>query len=63
MLRTELPVKKHKKNLRTYEACIGAVELVDWLHRSLQGNVNFGVDVTREQTVRYQSSGFSINFL
>ena len=41
-----------KRGLRTHEAAIPAAELVAWLHKALQGNVNFGADVTREQTVQ-----------
>lgn len=51
-LRTGLPLRKQKKGLRTYEECIGSAELIDWLHKSLQKNVNFGPDVTRDQTVQ-----------
>ena len=51
-LRSGLPLRKQKKGLRTYEDCIGSVELIDWLHKSLQKNVNFGPDVTRDQTVQ-----------
>ena len=51
-LRTGLPLRKQKKGLRTYEECIGSAELIDWLHKSLQKNINFGPDVTRDQTVQ-----------
>ena len=51
-LRAGLPLRKVKKNLRSYENCIGSAEMVDWLHASLRGNNNFGTDVTREQTVQ-----------
>ena len=51
-LRTGLPLRKQKKGLRTYEECIGSAELIEWLHKSLQKNVNFGPDVTRDQTVQ-----------
>ena len=53
--------------MRTYEDCIGSTELIDWLHKSLQKNVNFGPDVTRDQTIqllkklyRYRGSGSPI---
>ena len=53
--------------MRTYEDCIGSTELIDWLHKSLQKNVNFGPDVTRDQTIqllkklyRYGGSGSPI---
>ena len=37
-----------KRGLRTHKSA----ELVAWFHKALQGNVNFGADVTREQTVQ-----------
>lgn len=45
-----MPLKKHKKNMRTYESCFSSTEAVDWLHKNLQKNPNFGADVTKEQT-------------
>ena len=65
-LRTGLPLRKQKKGLRTYEECIGSAELIDWLHKSLQKNVNFGPDVTRDQTVQllkklYRCASFSVD--
>ena len=66
-LRTGLPLRKQKKGLRTYEECIGSAELVEWLHKSLQKNVNFGPDVTRDQTVQLLKKlyrcGKSLNIL
>jgi predicted transcriptional regulator YheO len=50
--RAEMPLKKHKKNMRTYENCFSSTEAVEFLHRNLQKNPNFGSDVTKEQTVQ-----------
>ena len=44
-------MKKHKKNMRTYENCFSSTDAVDWLQKSLQKNPNFGAEVTKEQTV------------
>ena len=46
-----MPLKKHKKNMRSYESCFSSTEGIDWLHKNLQKNPNFGSDVTREQTI------------
>lgn len=46
-----MPLKKHKKNMRTYENCFSSTDAVDWLQKSLQKNPNFGAEVTKEQTV------------
>jgi len=54
-MRAEMPTKKHKKNLKTYENCFSSSEAIDWLHKNLQKNSNFGTDVTREQTVQLLS--------
>jgi len=43
-------MKKHKKNMRTYENCFSSTDAIDWLHKSLQKNPNFGADVSKEQT-------------
>ena len=50
-----MPTKKHKKNLKTYENCFSSAEVIDWLHKNLQKNSNFGTDVTREQTMQLLS--------
>lgn len=50
--RAEMPLKKHKKNMRTYENCFSSTEAVDFLHRNLQKNPNFGPDVTKDQTIQ-----------
>jgi len=54
-MRAEMPVRKHKKNLKTYENCFSSSEVIDWLHKNLQKNSNFGTDVTREQTLQLLS--------
>ena len=37
--------------MRSYESCFSSTEGIDWLHKNLQKNPNFGSDVTREQTI------------
>lgn len=54
-MRAEMPTRKHKKNLKTYENCFSSAEVIDWLHKNLQKNSNFGTDVTREQTIQLLS--------
>ena len=46
-----IPLKKHRKNLRSYEDCFTANEAIEWLQRQLQQNPNFESDVSREQTL------------
>eukprot|EP00088_Acartia_fossae_P044573 TRINITY_DN4739_c0_g1_i3.p1 TRINITY_DN4739_c0_g1~~TRINITY_DN4739_c0_g1_i3.p1 ORF type:complete len:1187 (-),score=273.56 TRINITY_DN4739_c0_g1_i3:761-4321(-) len=50
--RSGMPLKKHKKNLKTYDSCFTSTEAIDWLHRNLQKNPNFGTDVSKEQTIQ-----------
>jgi len=54
-MRAEMPTRKHKKNLKTFENCFSSSEAIEWLHKNLQKNSNFGSDVTREQTVQLLS--------
>jgi len=49
--RSGMPLKKHKKNMRSYEACFSSNEAIEWLHKNLQKDPNFGADVTRDQTI------------
>ena len=51
-LRADMPTRKHMKNLKTYDKCFSASEVVDWLQKNLQKNSNFGSDVTKDQTVQ-----------
>ena len=51
-LRADMPTRKHMKNLKTYDNCFSSSEVVDWLHKNLQKNSNFGSDVTKDQTVQ-----------
>ena len=51
-LRSDMPTRKHMKNLKTYDNCFSSSEVVDWLHKNLQKNSNFGSDVTKDQTVQ-----------
>ena len=46
-----LPLKRHRRQLRTYENCFTAVEAVEWLHKHLKKNPNFDAEVTKEQTI------------
>jgi len=50
-----MPTRKHKKNLKTYENCFSSAEAIEWLHKNLQKNSNFGTDVTRDQTIQLLS--------
>ena len=51
-LRSDMPTRKHMKNLKTYDNCFSSSEVIDWLHKNLQKNSNFGSDVTKEQTIQ-----------
>ena len=51
-LRSDMPTRKHMKNLKSYDHCFSASEVIDWLHKNLQKNSNFGSDVTKDQTVQ-----------
>ncbi|GFS90368.1 DEP domain-containing protein 1A [Nephila pilipes] len=46
-----MPVKKHRRRIQTYHNCFTASEAVTWLHCYLMNNPNFGLDVTRQQTI------------
>ena len=40
------------KNLKSYDNCFSSSEVIEWLHKNLQRNSNFGSDVTKDQTVQ-----------
>ena len=46
-----MPMKKHRKHLRTYENCFSANEAIEYLHRQLQKNPNFDSEVSKDQTL------------
>lgn len=50
--RSGLPSKKHRRRMVTYTECFTATEAVTWLHCYLMNNPNFGLDVTRQQTIQ-----------
>ncbi|KAM5148786.1 DEP domain-containing protein 1A [Mantella aurantiaca] len=50
--RAGMPLKKHRQHFKTYGNCFTASEAIDWLHRLLRNNSNFGTEVTRQQTVQ-----------
>ncbi|MGH0186245.1 UNVERIFIED_CONTAM: hypothetical protein FKN15_021001 [Acipenser sinensis] len=52
LFRAGMPLRKHRVHFRTYESCFAASEAVDWLHKLLKSNQNFGPEVTRTQTVQ-----------
>ncbi|XP_043545240.1 DEP domain-containing protein 1B-like isoform X1 [Chiloscyllium plagiosum] len=52
LFRARMPLKKHRLHFRTYDSCFAASEGVDWLHKFLRSNPNFGSEVTRYQTVQ-----------
>ncbi|XP_026202140.1 DEP domain-containing protein 1A isoform X2 [Anabas testudineus] len=52
LFRAGMPLRKHRQNFRHHSSCFMASAAVDWLHQLLQSNINFGPDVTRQQTVQ-----------
>lgn len=50
--RAQMPQKKHRQHFRKYGNCFTAAEAVDWLHELLRNNINFGPEVTRQQTIQ-----------
>ncbi|XP_077970093.1 DEP domain-containing protein 1B-like [Styela clava] len=50
--REEMQCKKHRRHLKTYNACFSASEATDFLHDLLKKNCNIGNDVARHQTVQ-----------
>ncbi|XP_039185048.1 DEP domain-containing protein 1A isoform X1 [Crotalus tigris] len=50
--RIQMPQKKHRQHFRKYGNCFTAAEAVDWLHELLRNNINFGPEVTRQQTIQ-----------
>ncbi len=47
-----MPTKKHRVRMRTVENCFSGAEALDWMHKNLKKNPNFGPEVTREQTTQ-----------
>ncbi|XP_064625185.1 DEP domain-containing protein 1B-like [Lineus longissimus] len=50
--RDNMPIGRHRRNMRTYEHCFVASDSVDWLHEYLKRNSNFGAGVSRYQTAQ-----------
>ncbi|XP_065569132.1 DEP domain-containing protein 1B-like isoform X4 [Artemia franciscana] len=50
--RNGMPVSRHWRQFRSYDACFGASEAVDWLHTQLRENPHFGPSVTKQQTIQ-----------
>ncbi|XP_060087979.1 DEP domain-containing protein 1A isoform X2 [Heteronotia binoei] len=50
--RAGMPRRKHRQHFKKYGNCFTAAEATDWLHELLKNNNNFGLEVTREQTVQ-----------
>ena len=46
-----VPRKKHRKQLKTYEDCFTANEVIEWLFCQLKKNPNFDSDVSKEQAL------------
>ena len=46
-----MPRKKHRIRMKSVEQCFTGHEALDWLHKNLKKNPNFGCDVSREQTL------------
>ena len=47
-----MPLKRHRRNLRTFDHCFTGLEAVDWLHKHLKKNPNFGPDVSKDQATQ-----------
>ncbi|XP_006816189.1 DEP domain-containing protein 1B-like isoform X2 [Saccoglossus kowalevskii] len=52
VFRSGMPLKKHRWRVRLYDNCFTASDAVDWLHDHLRANINFGPEVTRQQTIQ-----------
>ncbi|XP_054836549.1 DEP domain-containing protein 1A [Eublepharis macularius] len=50
--RAGMPRRKHRQHFKKYGNCFTAAEATDWLHELLKSNNNFGLEVTRQQTVQ-----------
>ncbi|XP_048354590.1 DEP domain-containing protein 1A isoform X2 [Sphaerodactylus townsendi] len=50
--RAGMPRRKHRQHFKKYGNCFTASEATDWLHELLKSNNNFGLEVTRQQTVQ-----------
>jgi hypothetical protein len=51
---TNIPLKRHRKNLRSYSNCFTAAEAIDWLFEYLKANPNFKSNktITRDQAAQ-----------
>ncbi|KAG6940946.1 DEP domain containing 1B, partial [Chelydra serpentina] len=52
LFREGMPLRRHRSLFKNYECCFKASEAVDWLHKLLRCNQNFGPEVTRNQTIQ-----------
>ncbi|XP_074077307.1 DEP domain-containing protein 1A [Macrotis lagotis] len=47
--RAGMPLRQHRRRLRTHGGCFTAAEAADWLHALLRGHAHFGPHVSRRQ--------------
>ena len=45
--RSEIPLARHRRYMKTYDECFVASDAVEWLHQYLKNNPNFGTNVSR----------------
>ncbi|XP_053393922.1 DEP domain-containing protein 1B-like isoform X2 [Mercenaria mercenaria] len=50
--RSDIPLGRHRRYMKTYDDCFVASDAVEWLHQYLKKNPNFGTDVSRAQSVQ-----------
>ena len=45
--RSDIPLARHRRYMKTYDECFVASDAVEWLHQYLKNNPNFGTNVSR----------------
>lgn len=58
IFRTGIPLKRHRRHIKTYENCFTGSEAVTWLLRTLKRNPNFDPGITKEQTIQLLNKFF-----
>ena len=50
--RHDMPVRRHRRHMRSYDDCFSAAEAVSWLLEHLRNNPNYGPSVSRSEQQR-----------
>ncbi|XP_014774234.1 DEP domain-containing protein 1B isoform X1 [Octopus bimaculoides] len=50
-----MPIGRRRRYMKVYDKAFTATEALEWMHKYLKSNPNFGSDITKQQTVQLMS--------